>query len=233
MSIYRNSNLAILLSGGVGSRIQTDMPKQYVRVSGFMMVTYALQTLIESDCIDGVYVVADESYRDEIVGDIADLFGDKGQEGKSDSCVKDDKIQKIRGFVDPGENRQLSILNALEKIREDIGKGDLVYDVVNDVDVDKNNKDKHINSSDVTVLVQDAARPMLSKKMIAQCYEALPGHDGVMPVLPMKDTVYMSRDGKSVSQLLDRSQVFAGQAPELFLYELTVHRSRRFLQVWI
>ena len=39
----------------------------------------------------------------------------------------------------------------------------------------------------------------------------------MMPVLPMKDTVYLSTDGgNSVSQLLDRSEIFAGQAPELF-----------------
>lgn len=38
-----------------------------------------------------------------------------------------------------------------------------------------------------------------------------------MPVLPMKDTVYTSLDGgKSVAALLDRSTVYAGQAPEVF-----------------
>lgn len=42
------------------------------------------------------------------------------------------------------------------------------------------------------------------------------GHDGAMPVLPMKDTVYLSEDGVSVSELLNRSRLFAGQAPELF-----------------
>ena len=43
------------------------------------------------------------------------------------------------------------------------------------------------------------------------------GHDGVLPVLPMKDTVYLSRDGKCVSSLLNRQEIFAGQAPELFV----------------
>jgi 2-C-methyl-D-erythritol 4-phosphate cytidylyltransferase len=37
-----------------------------------------------------------------------------------------------------------------------------------------------------------------------------------MPVLPMKDTVYMSNDGKKVDALLDRSTIYAGQAPELY-----------------
>jgi 2-C-methyl-D-erythritol 4-phosphate cytidylyltransferase len=42
--------------------------------------------------------------------------------------------------------------------------------------------------------------------------------DGAMPVLPMKDTVYLSEDGLSVSALLERKQVFAGQAPESFRF---------------
>ena len=37
-----------------------------------------------------------------------------------------------------------------------------------------------------------------------------------MPVRPMKDTVYLSEDGKGITGLLDRSKVYAGQAPELF-----------------
>lgn len=55
-----------------------------------------------------------------------------------------------------------------------------------------------------------------------RCYRALSEDgdtEGVMPVLPMKDTVYLSKDGKDISGLIDRSSVFAGQAPELFRLE--------------
>ena len=45
--------------------------------------------------------------------------------------------------------------------------------------------------------------------------ETVKGHDGVLPVLPMKDAVYYSEDGKQVS-LLERERIFAGQAPEAF-----------------
>lgn len=98
---------------------------------------------------------------------------------------------KLKGFSRPGENRQLSILHGLEDIR--------AY-----------GEDKD------WVLIHDAARPLLSEKQITHCFAAAEGHDGVVPVLPMKDTVYTSEDGKKVSSLLKRSQVFAGQAPELF-----------------
>ena len=66
------------------------------------------------------------------------------------------------------------------------------------------------------MFVHDAARPLLSAAQITDCLHGAYGHDGLMPVLPMKDTVYTSLDGKHVTALLDRSTVYAGQAPEVF-----------------
>lgn len=100
--------------------------------------------------------------------------------------------EKFRGFSKPGANRQLSILSGLEDIRG------------------------YASDSDY-VLIHDAARPMLSVRQISDCLDAVTGHDGVIPVLPMKDTVYSSRDGRTITSLLSRSQIFAGQAPELFI----------------
>lgn len=100
---------------------------------------------------------------------------------------------KFRGYSKPGKTRQLSIWNALGDIKEYAKADDLV-------------------------IIHDAARPNLSEKFLQQCIDAAGNHDGVMPVLPMKDTVYFSEDGKKVSSLLDRSHIFAGQAPEIFRF---------------
>jgi len=97
----------------------------------------------------------------------------------------------VSGFSEPGENRQLSIYNGLTDI--------LKYADEND-----------------NVIIHDAARPLVSDKTITECLEALNTHDGALPVLPMKDTIYMSNNGQSVNSLLDRSKLFAGQAPEAF-----------------
>ncbi len=99
--------------------------------------------------------------------------------------------RKFRGYSLPGENRQLSILHGLEDIR------------------------KYAAGSD-WILIHDAARPLLSPQLIEECLEAAKGHEGAIPVLPMKDTVYSSADGHRVSSLLNRGEIFAGQAPEVF-----------------
>ena len=68
------------------------------------------------------------------------------------------------------------------------------------------------------VLVQDAARPNTSMECIMSCLTIAENEDGAMPVLPMKDTIYASADGKMISGLLDRKTLFAGQAPESFRF---------------
>lgn len=179
-------NLAILLSGGTGSRIRTEVPKQYVRIGGRMLITYALEPLLASPFVDWVEVVAEEAWRDAILEDVWRAGLATG---------------KIAGFSAPGRNRQESILSGMRGFllrrngraeAEDIGGAD-------------------------TVLVHDAARPLLGGEMIEACHTSLVGHDGVMPVLPMKDTVYRSRSGVKVEGLLERGHIYAGQAPELFL----------------
>ena len=57
----------------------------------------------------------------------------------------------------------------------------------------------------------------------------LQGHDGLMPVLPMNDTVYLSQDGTRVTDLLDRSKVYAGQAPEVFRIGRYYEANRKLL----
>ncbi len=104
---------------------------------------------------------------------------------------KEDIRNKFRGFSAPGANRQLSIYHGLKDIKE------------------------YAEDSDY-VLIHDAARPVISEALITRCLSAAAGHDGVMPVLPMKDTVYYSTDGVKVKSLLNRNEIYAGQAPELF-----------------
>ena len=211
-------NICILLSGGTGTRLGGDIPKQYMEVggaggtggaggvNGHMMVTHALSTVLASSLIDEVYVVAALEWRAAI---------------ERDALTAGLDISKLCGFAMPGRNRQESALNGMEKalshhLSFDEDKDTAAY-------VGSMSTMSEMNSvslgEQATVLIHDAARPMLSEDLLSHIYEALDGHDGVIPVLPMKDTVYRSADGSKVSELLDRSQIFAGQAPELFLFD--------------
>ncbi len=116
--------------------------------------------------------------------------------------------EKICAFALPGKNRQLSILNGMTEIEKSVHNLFMVTG---------------------TIMVHDAARPFLSVEFLDRIFDALPGHDGVMPVLPMKDTVYYSEDGKSVGKLLEREKIFTGQAPELFVFDKYLKANRDLL----
>lgn len=180
-------NIALILSGGTGTRLGTDIPKQYIDVCEKPIIYYCLESVLKHERIDAVQIVADRAWRQPVTENIMQILQSVGLQGES-AAISD----KFRGFSDAGANRQLSILSGL---------GDIL---------------KYAEPSDY-VLVHDAARPLLTAKQISECLDAVIGHDGVLPVLPMKDTVYYSKDGNTVTELLNRSTIYAGQAPELFV----------------
>ena len=167
-------NIALILSGGTGTRFGSEIPKQYLRIRGRMLVSWTIRAVWDSGSIDTLQIVAAEAWRDAILNELPS------------ACV-------LKGFTDSGDTRQGSILNGLRDIAAYAAPDDAIF-------------------------IHDAARPFVSKELIDTCFGALPGHDGVMPVLPMTDTVYYSGSGKRVEKLLPRASLFAGQAPELFRF---------------
>ncbi len=71
---------------------------------------------------------------------------------------------------------------------------------------------------DVAVaLVHDAARPLLTEDLIERVLAPLSdGWDGVVPGLPLTDTVKRVRDG-AIVETVDRTGLYAVQTPQAFL----------------
>ena len=120
-------NTALILSGGKGLRLGGEIPKQYIRVEGCLVITYCLKTIMTNSNIDQVVIVAMEDWHQTIIDEINRHMPDS----------------KPVSFALPGDTRQLSIYNGLNRIREIKGFAELD-----------------------TVLIHDAARPFLSDKMI-------------------------------------------------------------------
>lgn len=189
-------NIALVLSGGTGTRLGGDIPKQYIKVGGRMLIAFCLDMFSKHEHIDGIWITAAREWQDEI----------------KEECRRCGIPENaILGFSLPGETRQLSILNGLRDIRDFV-----------------KSHDKGI-MDDPVVIIHDAARPNLTAEYVDRCLDALDGFDGVMPTLPMKDTVYYSEDGKSVDRLLDRGRIYAGQAPEVYRLGKYIEANERLL----
>lgn len=96
-------NVAIILSGGVGTRLGTEIPKQYLKVNNKMIINYCMNTFCNHTQIDYIQIVAEEAWRDEIINHFE---------------ANDISLDKFKGFSKPGKTRQGSILNALNDVKE-------------------------------------------------------------------------------------------------------------------
>lgn len=104
--------------------------------------------------------------------------------------VADHAITKFQSFAEAGRSRQHSILNGLRQVKPtDTG-------------------------ADERVIIHDAVRPCVSEAIIQKCVDVLADYDCSMPVISVKDTVYLSDNGRTISELLNRDRLYAGQAPE-------------------
>lgn len=92
-------NVAIILAGGVGSRVGKKTPKQFLKIKGREMILYSLETFSKCSKIDKIVIV---SYANCIKRTI--------------SLVKKNGIEKVVSVVKGGATRQESVLNGLEEV---------------------------------------------------------------------------------------------------------------------
>ena len=84
-----SSKIAIILSGGVGSRMNLDQPKQYIEIDGKMIIDHSIDKL--KNIVDDIVIVCDKQYND--------LFSDY-------ICVE------------AGKERYESLQNAMEYVKQ-------------------------------------------------------------------------------------------------------------------
>ena len=89
-------NIAIVLSGGTGTRMKLSMPKQYIEVGGKPIIGYCLDTIQNAKSIDKIVIVCHSAYRSLI-----------------EKYVRTNGISKVVAFAEAGTSRQGSILNGL------------------------------------------------------------------------------------------------------------------------
>ena len=164
---------ALILSGGTGTRLGGNIPKQYIPVKNKPVIGYCVDTFQAITDVDQIVIVASEEW----IGFLSEYLAAN-------------HITKFAAFAASGRSRQHSILNGLE-ITKRLGADE------NDL-----------------VVIHDAARPCVSENTIRECIKSLADYDMSMPVTGVKETIYYSENGTSVSSLLDRDRLYSGQSPE-------------------
>ena len=92
-------NIAIVLAGGRGARMNSDIPKQYMDVAGKPLLYYSLAAFQQS-FIDEIIIVCRKDDTDYVKNDIAGRYS----------------IDKVTGIVHGGAQRYDSVYNGLKLI---------------------------------------------------------------------------------------------------------------------
>ncbi len=131
-------------------------------------------------------------------GAIAEIIPVIRQEdtGRFNEMVKEYHLDKIKRVAPGGRERQDSIYNALSLIEEDV------------IDHYRNRY----------VLIHDGVRPYIPEGMINKLADAIKDVDGVIPGIPVKDTMKEIDAGGIVVSTLNRSKVRAVQTPQFFAF---------------
>ena len=124
-------------------------------------------------------------YVDEIA-----VSAPSGQEEIYRDLFAEAGLKKVTAVVTGGAERQDSIYEALNAIKNGSGKA---------------------------VAVHDGARPLITAALVNALMEALPGVDGVVPGVPVKDTIKRVDASGIVQETLKRSELAAVQTTQIFM----------------
>ena len=154
-------NFALILAAGSGSRMgNSDRPKQFLPIYGKPLMVHTIEAFEMHDEIDGVVIVTNESYIDQVK-----------------VWCKQYDLSKVKAVVAGGNSRQISVYNGL---------------------------------------IDDAARPLISSKIISSNIEACKKYDAVDTVIKATDTIIVSKDNETLSSIPNRSELYQGQTPQSF-----------------
>lgn len=166
-----------ILAGGIGSRMGTEMPKQYLMLSGKPVIVHTIESFLSVDKIDQILVLCPDDWVEYTKGLI------------EKSIIKNEKLVVLAG----GKTRNDTIIEAIDYIK----------------------KIASINENDI-LITHDAARPFVSGEIIEDNITYGLQYGACSTYVNAVDTIAISKDGKVVSEVTDRSQMYQTQTPQTF-----------------
>ena len=102
-------NIAVILAGGVGSRVGAGMPKQFVKILGKPVIVYTIEAFQKHEDIDAIEVVCVKSHID-YMKELVDTYG----------------LSKVKWITEGGADFQGSVLNGINNLQDKCSEDDIV-----------------------------------------------------------------------------------------------------------
>lgn len=102
-------NIAVILAGGVGSRVGAGMPKQFVKILDKPVIVYTIEAFQKHEDIDAIEVVCVKSHID-YMKELVDTYG----------------LSKVKWITEGGADFQGSVLNGINNLQDKCSEDDIV-----------------------------------------------------------------------------------------------------------
>jgi len=168
---------AIIPSGGIGKRLNSSLPKQYVKINGKELIAYTIEIFQSCDLIDEIIIAAQKDFF-PLLEEIKRKYN----------------FTKLTNFVEGGKERQDSVYNAL-------------------LSIDGNDGD--------TILVHDAARPLLPKEILTQALNSSKKFDNIIVAMKASDTLVKASE--FVEKYLNRDEIYHVQTPQISKFKILLN----------
>jgi 2-C-methyl-D-erythritol 4-phosphate cytidylyltransferase len=171
VSAPERANVAVLLAGGVGTRVGLDVPKQLIKIAGRPILEHSLAVLDSHPDVDEILVMMAPGHLDAVR-----------------AIVSSGGYAKVSQILEGADTRNDTTLRALDAL------GD----------------------RDCKLLLHDAVRPLVSPRIVSECFAALDDYDAVDVAIPSADTIIEVGDDNTIKDIPLRSRLRRGQTPQAF-----------------
>jgi ribitol-5-phosphate 2-dehydrogenase (NADP+) / D-ribitol-5-phosphate cytidylyltransferase len=164
-------NVAVLLAGGVGTRVGLDIPKQLIKIAGRPIMEHTLSVLDAHEDVDEIIIMMAPGHLDAVR-----------------EIVRSGNYGKVSQILEGAATRNDTTLRALAALPEE----------------------------ECNVLLHDAVRPLVSSRIISDCFRALETHNAVDVAIPSADTIIEVGASNTIRDIPPRANLRRGQTPQAF-----------------
>ena len=164
-------NIAVLLAGGVGTRVGLDIPKQLIKIAGRPIMEHTLAALDAHPKVDEIIVLMAQGHLDAV-----------------HAIIRNGGYTKVTKVLEGAATRNETTLRAIRAVEDD----------------------------EANLLFHDAVRPMVTDRIITECFEALEEYAAVDTAIRSADTIVELGEDGTISDIPRRDRLRRGQTPQAF-----------------
>ena len=164
-------NVAVVLAGGVGTRIGLGIPKQLLKIAGRTILEHTIAMFDAHPEVDEVIVLMASGHLDA-----------------ARAIVREGGYRKVVDILEGAETRSQTTMRALDRLGDE----------------------------ECNVLLHDAVRPLVTNRIIGDCFQALQTHQAVDVAIPSADTIIEVTEANTIRAVPPRAMLRRGQTPQAF-----------------